>query len=103
RLAPDSSFDILDLFAKFFQLGFQDNDFTGNKTVVGLGTEGVDFAIDFLRQKIEGAPHWFPGFDAVVELLKVALETGQFLGDVGAVGKIKDFLEQTVVLKGGRF
>ena len=101
-LAGAGSFDVLDLLAEFFQFGFEDDHFAGNEAVVGLGTEGVDFAVDFLREKIEGASDRLGGFEAVVELLEMALQAGQFLGHVGAVGKIEDFLEQALLLQRGR-
>ena len=88
------------LFTEFFELGLEGDDFAGNDGVIGLGADGVDFAVHFLGEKIEGAAHGFAGFAAILELMKMALQPGQFLGDVRAVGKEDDFLEQALVIRG---
>ena len=43
------------------------------------------------------------GFDAVVELLEVALQPGQFLRNIAAVGEIKNLFDKPLVVQAGGF
>src|SRR5690348_2443175 len=71
------SFDVLRLFAELLQFGLERHHRAGDDAVVGLGTNGVHLAVHFLRQKIQRAAYRLAGIEAIVELLKMALEPGQ--------------------------
>src|SRR5579884_706806 len=86
-------FNVLRLLAEFFQLGLERHHRARDDAVVRLRADGIDLAIDLLRQEIERAPDRFPGIAAIVELLEMALQTRQFLRDVRAVSEIDDFLQ----------
>src|SRR5258706_126273 len=74
-----SSFDVLRLFAKFFQLRLQDHDLTRDERVVGFRADRVDFAIHLLRQKIQRPSDRLLRLHAIGKLLEVTLQTGEFL------------------------
>ena len=93
------SFDVLRLFAEFLQLGLEDDDLAGDGGVIGLGADGVDLAIHFLSEKIQGAADRLLGLESVIKLLEVTLQAGEFLGNIGAVGEEDDFLEQTFLVE----
>jgi len=90
-------FDILDLFADFFEFGFGIDDGLGDGGVVGFGADGVEFAEQFLAEEVERAARGIGGVEVLAELEKVGGETGDFLGDVAAVGEEGDLTEDAVV------
>ena len=71
--------DVLGLFAKFLQLRLDCDHFPRDQTVVGLGADRVDLPVHFLRQKIQHAPDRLLRFAAIVKLLEMTLQAGQFL------------------------
>ena len=54
--------DVLDLFAKLFQLGLQEHDFASDGAVGRFGADGVDLAIHFLGEEIQRAANGVAGF-----------------------------------------
>ena len=54
-------FNILDLFADLFQFAFDFHNKLCDGNVASLGTDGVGFTIDFLKQEIEFSADGFIG------------------------------------------
>ena len=48
-----SLFNILDLFADFFEFCFCGDDVMGDFGVIGFGANGVEFTVEFLAEKVE--------------------------------------------------
>jgi len=59
--------------------------------------------VHLLRQKIQHPADGFGGLSAIVKLFEMALQAGQFLGNIRAVGKEDNFLEQSLIIRGGRW
>ena len=81
------SFHILRLFAEFFQFRLQRHHLARNQRVIRLRPDGVDFAVHFLREKIQRAAHRLLRFAAILKLLEMALQPRQLLRNVRTVGE----------------
>jgi hypothetical protein len=60
----------LRLLAEPFQFRLQRHDLARDDRVVRLRADGVDFAVHFLREKIQRAPDRLLRFPAILKLLK---------------------------------
>src|SRR5207245_8348117 len=69
KMPGHRSFDVLRLFAKFFQLRLERDHFARDQAVVGFGADGVDLAVHLLGEEIEGAPDRLLRLQAIVKLL----------------------------------
>src|SRR5882724_9626536 len=98
-----SLLDILRLFAEFFQFGFERDYLPRDQAVICFRADGINLSVHFLREKVQHAPHRFPGFPAVIELLKMALQPGQLFRNIRAVSEVHHLLKQSVVFKARRF
>ena len=69
----------------------------GDFGVVCLGTDGVELAIEFLAEKVEGTANRLGCGEELGEFLEVSGESGDFFGDVAAVAEEGDLLEDALV------
>ena len=88
---------ILHLFSNFLQLRFAPYHSLGDGGIVRFRAECVQFAKNFLDNKFEGAANRFVLAQMMGKLRDVAFEPGQLLGNIGAIGKKKNFLGHAVV------
>jgi len=84
------------LLAKLFQLRLSVTTSRGDQAVVSLRADGVHFTVHSCARKSSVRPIGFLGLHAVIKLLEVALQPGQFLGNVRAVGEINHFFQHAV-------
>src|ERR1019366_4161530 len=92
------SFNILRLLAEPFQFRLQRHHLARNQRVISLRADGVDFAVHFLREKIQRPSDRLLRFPAILELLEMTLKARQFLRNVRAVGEQNNFLQQPLVI-----
>src|SRR3954466_15846060 len=86
-ISPKRSLHVLNLLAQPLDLGFGVDDARGDGGRLRLGADGVDLAVQLLRQKVEP-----PSVGALVVGQALALDevrrhARQLLGDVGLVGE----------------
>ena len=93
-------FDILHLLAEALQFCFGVDHPAGHFGGVCFRPDGVAFAEHFLGEEVQGAAVGFFGPEAGGELLEVAVEAAELLGDIGAVGEECEFAGQTLVVGG---
>lgn len=80
-------FDILDLLAYFFHFRLDIHHQVSQLDVLGFGTNGIGFPIDFLYQKIQFASHRLIAVHQLFQLFQVAAQTDGFLRYGNFVGK----------------
>ena len=68
-----------------------------------FGSDGFEFPVHFLTKKVEGSADGFGAPEVVIELAEVRGQAGDFFGDVAAIGKEADFLEDAIVFEGVDF
>ena len=71
----------------------------GDARVIGLGPNGVQFAVDLLAKEIERAAHSIRAIQIFPEAPQMRAETGGLLGNVTALGKDCDFFEQSFIVE----
>ena len=84
--------DVLDLLAHALDLGLQLDDRVRDHGVLALGADRVGLAGHLLEEEIEAPAHGVRAREERLEVRRVALETGQLLADVDAVGEERDLL-----------
>ena len=77
-------FNVRELLAQLVQFGFCFYDEAGDIRIVRLGTGCVPLAAHFLGQKLQRAPDGGVALEILAQLDEVAVQPGQFLGDVAA-------------------
>ena len=92
-------FDVLDLFADFFQFAFGLDDSLGDAGVVGLRADGVEFAVDFLAEEVERTAGRFGTVEIFVEFPQVRIEARQFFRNITTVGEQRDFPRHPLVIR----
>src|ERR1700742_1729622 len=100
------SFDVLHLFAQFFNLraDFQRQRGDGERFVLHarrFREHGVRFAMHFLEQEIELLAEFAGAVEQFAELLQMAAKTIEFFADVAALGEQRRFLGEPCRLDAG--
>src|SRR5690606_6063549 len=75
-------FDVLYLLAHLFQFRLHLHDENRQFRLGGLGSDRVDFPVQFLDQKVQLASDRIGGFQHVGELVQMAADSRQLLVDV---------------------
>src|SRR5580704_6378178 len=93
------SFDVLHLFAQFFDLGayLQRQRGDGERFAFHsrrLGEHRVRFAMHFLEQEIEFFPELARSVEQFCELLQMAAQTIELFADIAALGQQRCFLRK---------
>src|SRR6185437_6908718 len=97
--APGRSFDVLHLLAQFFDLRFDFERETrdlqpGGAAARRFREQRIRLALHFLKQKIELFAGVGGAREQRLELLRVACQSREFLGDIGALRGDRGFLCQ---------
>src|SRR6185437_7800629 len=86
------SFDILGLLTKLIDHRLEGKPGTGERNVGGLGAKRVGFAVEFLRQEIQLAPHAFCLSQKRPRVLDMGGEPVQFLAHISLYRKKRHLL-----------
>ena len=72
----------------------------GQRGIVRLGADGVEFPEDFLAKEIQRPARGSGGTAQGAELVKMGGETGNFLGNVALVRKQGHFPDDAFIVRG---
>lgn len=86
------SFDILDLFADLFDLGFDGQKQVCDGSVLGFDAHGGGFSVHLLAEKVKASADHTACFEELEELCEVTLEACDLFGDIGTIGQQSDLL-----------
>src|SRR5438067_7078457 len=86
---------VLNLLANFFQLGLANHDALRNGRVVRFGAERIQFAKNFLGDELQRAADRFVPAKMMRELRDMTLHSRELFGNIGPIGKKRDFSYQT--------
>src|SRR5205085_1047410 len=93
------SFNVLDQLLDLFQGALDLDDVAGNLDVAGLGTDGVGLSEHLLRQELQLSASALLVPDDLLELLEVAGQADDLLGDVAALGEDRHFLDKIATVQ----
>ena len=82
-----------------FRAPFLPEQHFGDARVIGLGPNGVQFAVDLLAKEIERASHSIRAIQIFPEAPQMRAEAGGLFGNVTALGKDCDFFEQSFIVE----
>ncbi len=92
-------FNILNLLADFFELGFGIHDELGEGGVVGFGPDRIKLPIELLAEEVKWTSYRFIEGEVFAEFFKVGTESGNLLGDITLIGEETNFLHHSVVIE----
>src|SRR5207249_10614431 len=81
-----SSFDVLHLLADLLELRLHSDDLLGHHRVADLRPDGVDLAVHLLQQEIQAPPYRLSLSEERPELVQMAVQAGQLLAPIAAIG-----------------
>src|SRR4051812_48805219 len=85
-LSPCVSLHVLHLFLKPVDCALNVNDVVSDAGIVGFATDGVRFAQQLLRQKIQLSARAFTLLAETFKLVQVRTQAGYFLVDITTLG-----------------
>jgi hypothetical protein len=88
----------LNLLADLLQFGLATDDALGNRSVIRLGSERVEFAKNFLRDEFQCAPNRLFAAQMMGKLSKMTLEPRQLFRYISAIGKEGNFFQNSLVV-----
>ena len=74
------------------------DDGLGDRGIIGLGTDGVELAKEFLTEEIQSAALRIGRVEIFTEFIKMRVQACKLLTDVAAVGEEGDFPDDAVVI-----
>ena len=87
------------MFADFFEFGFSGYDGLRNGRIASLGADGIEFAMNFLAEEIEGAARRLRADEVGMEFLEVGVKASDFLADVATIREKGNLLEQALIAR----